>query len=133
LIVIHGYLSGLSRPEQVVFFFRQVVGAPVVSKELLSQRTTDYQNWVEAFARNHDIPIQGAEKGVRKEDFVQPWLRRMVKKGAYGAYFIFKSMEQGQSFRVTVPKFPTKDPNHRILAHQKSRFTHNYFYIRDDP
>jgi hypothetical protein len=33
---------------------------------------------------------------------------------------------------VTVPKFPTKDPNHRILAHQKSRFTHNYFYIRDE-
>jgi len=131
-IVIHGYLSGLSRPEQVVFFFRQVVGAPVVSKELLSQRTTDYQNWVEAFARNHDIPIQWAEKGVRKEDFVQPWLRRMVKKDAYGAYFIFKSMEQGPSFRVTVPKFPTKDPNHRILAHQKSRFTHNYFYIRDE-
>ena len=129
---IHGYLSGLSRPEQVVFFFRQVVGAPVVSKELLSQRTTDYQNWVEAFARNHDIPIQWAEKGVRKEDFVQPWLRRMVKKGAYGVYFIFKSMEQGPSFRVTVPKFPTKDPNHRILARQRSRFMHNYFYIRDE-
>jgi hypothetical protein len=104
----------------------------VVSKELLSQRTTDYQNWVEAFARNHDIPIQWAEKGVRKEDFVRPWLRRMVKKGTYGVYFIFKSMEQGPSFRVTVPKFPTKDPNHRILAHQKSRFTHNYFYIRDE-
>src|ERR1700726_3571918 len=114
-IVIHGYLSGLSRREQVVFFFRQVVGAPVVSKELLSQRTADSQNWVEAFARNHDIPIQWAEKGVRKEDFVQPWLRRMVKKGAYGVYFIFKSMEQGPSFRVTVPKFPTKDPNPRIF------------------
>src|SRR5215469_7270952 len=69
-IVIHGYLSGLSRPEQVVYFFRHVVGAAVVSKELLSQRTTDYQNWVEAFARNHDIPIQWAEKGVRKEDHV---------------------------------------------------------------
>jgi hypothetical protein len=85
-----------------------------------------------AFARSHDIPIQWAEKGVRKEDFVQPWLRRMVKKDAYGVYFIFKSMEQGPSFRVTVPKFPTKDPNHRILAQQKSRFTHNYFYIRDE-
>ena len=57
-IVIHGYLSGLSRPEQVVYFFRHVVGAPLVSKELLSQRTADYQNWVEAFARNHDIPMQ---------------------------------------------------------------------------
>src|SRR5262245_41019536 len=41
-------------------------------------------------------------------------------------------MEQGPSFRVMVPEFPTKDPNHRILARQKSRFTHNYFYIRDE-
>jgi hypothetical protein len=131
-IVIHGYLSGLSRPEQVVYFFRHVVGAPVVSKELLSQRTADYQKWVEAFARNHDIPIEWAEKGVRKEDHVQSWLRKMVRKNAYGVYFIFKSMEQGPSFRITTPKFPTKDPNHRILARQKSRFTHNYFYIRDE-
>jgi len=131
-IVIHGYLSGLSRPDQVVYFFRRVVGVPVVSKEVLSQRTADYQNWVEAFARNHDIPIEWAEKGVRKEDHVQPWLRKMVKKNAYGVFFIFKSMEQGPTFRVTVPKFPTKDPNHRILARQKSRFTHNYFYIRDE-
>jgi hypothetical protein len=41
-------------------------------------------------------------------------------------------MEQGPTFRVTVPKYPTKDPNHRILAGQKSRFTHDYFYIRDE-
>ena len=34
---------------------------------------------VEAFARNHKVPIQWAEKGVRKEDYVQPWLRRMVE------------------------------------------------------
>ena len=131
-IVIHGYLSGLSRPEQVVHFFRKVVGIPVLSKEILSQRTADYQNWVEAFARNHNIPIEWAEKGVRKEDYVLPWLRRMTKRNAYGAYFIFKSMEQGPSFRVSVPKYPTKDPNHRILARQRSRFTHDYFYIRDE-
>ncbi len=34
-IVIHGYLSGLSRPEHVVHFFRQLVGVPAVSKEVL--------------------------------------------------------------------------------------------------
>jgi hypothetical protein len=131
-IVIHGYLSGLSRPEQVVHFFRQVLGVPVVSKEALSQRTNDYQNWVEAFARNHHTPIQWAEKGVRKEDYVLSWLRRMVKKNAYGVYFIFKSMEQGPTFRISVPKYPAQDPNYRILAHQRSRFTHYYFYIRDE-
>jgi hypothetical protein len=131
-IVIHGYLSALSRPEQVVHFFRQVLGIPVVSKEILSQRTADYQNWVEAFARNHHTPITWAEKGVRKEDHVLPWQRRMTKNNAYGVYYIFKSMEQGPTFRISMPKYPTKDPHYRILAHQRSRFTHYYFYIRDE-
>jgi len=131
-IVIHGYLSALSRPEQVVYFFRQVLGVPVVSKEILSQRTADYQSWVEAFARNHHTPIVWAEKGVRKEDHVLAWQRRMAKNNAYGVYFIFKSMEQGPTFRISMPKYPTKDPHYRILAHQRSRFTHFYFYIRDE-
>jgi hypothetical protein len=131
-IVIYGYLSALSRPEQVVHFFRQIVGTPVVGKEILSQRTADYQAWVEAFARNHRLPIEWAEKGVRKEDHVLPWQRRMARHHSYGVYFIFKSMEQGPSFRVSVPKYATKDPNYRILARQRSRFTHYYFYIRDE-
>src|SRR5207302_7995994 len=82
--------------------------------------------------RNHQLPIQGAEKGVRKEDHVLPWQRRMVRDDAYGVYFIFKSMEQGPSFRVSIPKYATKDPNYRILARQRSRFTHYYFYLRDE-
>lgn len=131
-VVIHGYLSGLSRPEQVVYFFRQVVGVKAVDKEVLSQRTNDYQRWVEAFARNHDIPIEWGEKGVRKEDHVLPWQRAMERAERFGVYFIFKSMEQGPTFRCTVPKYPTQDPHHRILAPQRSRFTHYYFYIRDE-
>ena len=113
-IVIHGYLSGLSRPEQVVYFVRQVLGIPVVSKETLSQRTDDYRNWVEAFARNHKIPMEWAEKDLRKENHVLPALRRMEKRGAYGVYFIFKSMEQGRTFRISGPKYPTQDPNHLL-------------------
>src|SRR5246127_1738271 len=76
--------------------------------------------------------IEWAEKGVRKEDHGLPWQRRMARDDAYGVYFIFRSMEQGPSFRVTVPKYATKDPNYRILARQRSRFTHYYFYIRDE-
>jgi len=131
-IVIHGYLSGLSRPEQVVHFVRHVLDIPVVSKEVLRQRTENYRNWVEAYARNQHIPIEWAEKGLRKEDYVLPALHRMERRNAFGVYFIFRSMEQGRTFRITVPKFPTQDPNHRILAVQRSRFTHFYFYIRDE-
>ena len=131
-IVINGYLSGLSRPAQVVYFFHHVLGIPVVSKEVLSQRTNGYKDWVDAYARDHRIPVEWAEKGVRKEDYVLPALRRLVNKNAYGVYFIFKSMEQGRTFRISLPKYPTQDPNYRILTHQRSRFTHYYFYIRDE-
>jgi hypothetical protein len=130
-VVIHGYLSGLSRPGQVAYFFRDVVGEPVISKEVLSRRTNEYQAWVEAFGRNH-CPIEWAGPGVRKEDYVRPALRRMEREKRHGVYFILKSMEQGNTFRSTVPKFPTADSDHRILARQRSRFTHYYFYIRDE-
>lgn len=131
-VVINGYLSGLSRPGQVVHFFQNVVGEPVIGKEVLSRRTNEYQAWVEAFARNHGIAIEWAEPKVRKEDYVRPALRRMERAGQHGVYFILKSMEQGQTFRSTVPRFATNDPNYRILARQRSRFTHYYFYIRDE-
>lgn len=103
-----------------------------MSKEVLSRRTADYQRWVEGYARNHGIPTEWAGKGVRKEDYVRPHLARMEKQDRSGVYFIFKSMEQGPTFRISTPKFPTEDPNHRILAPQRSRFTHYYFYIRDE-
>jgi len=131
-IVINGYLNGLSRPEQVVYFFRQVVGEAVVDKDVLRRRTNEYQNWVDAFARNHDTPIEWAKKKQRKDKYVQSRLRSMVQGNKYGVYFIFRSMEQGPTFRCSEPKYPTKDPNYRILAPERSRFTHYYFYIRDE-
>jgi hypothetical protein len=94
-VVINGYLSLLSRPENVVYFFRQVVGIQAITKEVLSKRTREYQRWVEAYARNRGIPMQWAEKGVRKEDFVAPYLRRMQRQNRYGVYCILQSMEQG--------------------------------------
>jgi len=130
-IVISGYLSMLSRPEQIVYFFRQVLGIKAITKEVLSKRTAEYHSWVEAYALNHAIPVQWAEKGVRKEDFTKPWLRSMKHKQRFGVYFIFKSMEQGSTFRAATPKFKTADPDYHIIQKTRSRFTHYYFYIFD--
>jgi hypothetical protein len=130
-IVILGYLPFLTRPENVVHFLRKVHGDGAITKEVLRQRTVDYNHWVEAFARNHRLPIEWAEKGVRKEDYVRPWLRRMERRNGYGVYFILKSMEVGPDFRSAMPKYPSADPNYRILSKQRSRYTHYYFYICD--
>ena len=131
-IVINGYLEYLSRPELVVHFFREVLGVRAITKEALAKRTQEYKAWVEAYARKQKIPMQWAEKGVRKEDFVRPHLKKMEKQNRFGVYFIFLSLEQGTTFRSKAPRYPTADPDYRILATQRSRFTHYYFYIRDE-
>jgi hypothetical protein len=130
-IVIRGHLPLLTRPENIVHFFREVHAVGAITKEVLRQRTTEYNQWVEAFARNHHVPIEWAEQGVRKEDYVRPRLRQMERRQRYGVYFILKSMEVGTNFRVAAPKYPTADPEYRIISRQRSRYTHYYFYIRD--
>jgi len=130
-IVINGYISMLSRPENVVYFFRNVLQEPCITKQILSSRTKDYNNWIDSYSRNHDIPLEWAQKGVRKEDYVRPKLKAMERKNQTGVYFILKSMEQGTTFRSTKPKYATNDPDYRIIKKSRSRFTHYYFYIRD--
>jgi len=137
-IVILGYLPFLTREEQIVYFFRDVHGISPITKEALRQRTTEYQQWVEAFARTHQIPIEWANnkalkaKGLTREDYVRPYCRRLERRNRYGPYFIFKSLDQGPKFKVVVPKAPTKDPNYRPIQRTSGRYTHYYFYIRDE-
>lgn len=135
-IVIQGHLPLLARPEHIVYFFRDLHGIYPITQPALAQRTIDYQQWVEAFARNHRIPIQWPDetmkqKGLRKEDYVRPYALAMQRRKQFGVYFIFKSMEQGPTFRSLLPKYPTEDPDYRILRRHRSRYTHYYFYIRD--
>ena len=42
------------------------------------------------------------------------------------------STSSSRAYRVSLPKYPSKDPHYRILARQRSRFTHYYFYVRDE-
>ena len=137
-IVIQGYLPLLTRPEHIVHFFRDVHGVYPLTKDVLTKRTQEYQQWVEAFARNHRIPIEWPNakalktKKLKKEDYVRPYGQRMARQQRFGVYFIFKSLEQGPKFGIRVPKYPTDDPAYRIVSRQRSRYTHYYFYIRDE-
>jgi hypothetical protein len=38
-VVINGYLSGISRPEQVVYFFREVLRIPIISMSPFGKTT----------------------------------------------------------------------------------------------
>lgn len=137
-IVVQGYLPLLTRPEHIVHFFRDVHGVYPITKPALKKRTQEYQQWVEAFARNHRLPIEWPDdkalkaKGLKREDYVRPYCASMERRKRFGPYFIFKSLEQGPTFQVRLPKFPTDDPHYRLVYRQRSRYTHYYFYIRDE-
>ena len=131
-IVIRGYLSTLSRPENIVYFFRTIKQVDCISKETLRQRTDQYLSWVNAYTLNHEIPLVWAEKNVRKKDDLAPLRTRMQRENRTGVYYVLKSMEQGPSFRIVRPKYPVEDPTWRIIAPQRSRYTHLYFYIIDE-
>ena len=131
-IVILGHIPLLTRPENIVHFFRDVHQSDAITKEVLRRRTDDYNRWVDAFARNHYILAEWAEKGVRKEDYIRPYDQRMERRNRFGVYFILKSMEVGPSFRSSAPRVPVDDPDYRIIGRQRCRYTHDYFYIRDE-
>jgi hypothetical protein len=69
---IYGYLSGLSRPEQVVHFFRNVVGVVAVDKEVLSQRTTNYQAWWKPLPAIIGCRLSGPRRGCARKITFRP-------------------------------------------------------------
>jgi hypothetical protein len=52
-----GHLPLLTRPENIIHFFRDIQQAETISKEVLRQRTDDYHLWAEAFAKKSTIPM----------------------------------------------------------------------------
>ena len=130
-VVILAYLPLLTREEKIVHFFRDVNGVWPITQDALRERTNRYRSWVDDYADQHNIPVEWAEKGVRKEDHVRPELQRMHRSKSFGVYYILRSMEVGPTFRSSKPRYPVEDPGYRILRRQRSRYTHFYFYIHD--
>jgi hypothetical protein len=72
-IVLNGYLDRLQRPENIHYFFREVVGVPAITPEVLLSRTAPYRAWVARYAAEHAIPLLAAPTGQRKEEVVAPY------------------------------------------------------------
>jgi hypothetical protein len=130
-IVLNGYIDRLQRPENIVHFFREVVGAPAVTPEVLTSRTAPYRAWVARYAEERGIPLLAAPRGARKEEVVAPYYRRF--KGDEGVACILTSVEQGRSFVSYAPRHAPSggDPNYRLIHACRKRFLHYYFYLVD--
>jgi hypothetical protein len=87
----------------------------------------------DCYARNRALPLEWAEKGVNKEEYVRPYLRKMERANRYGVYFIFQAQEQGWTYRPG--HLPVRQPDgsdYPILHKHRSRYKFYYFYLRDE-
>lgn len=130
-IVLMGYLDRLQRPENVSHFFREVVGVPAVTPEVLMSRTPPYRAWAQRYAAEHAIPLIGAPRDQRKEEVVAPYYRAFRKPE--GVVVILTSTEAGRTFVSYTPRYPASggDQRYRLLHAARKRFLHYYFYLLD--
>jgi hypothetical protein len=131
-IVLNGYIERLQRPENLVYFFHEVIGIPCIEPAVLASRTDRYRSWVRTYTAEREIPVVPAPKGGRKEDLVLPYYRRLG--GTEGVACVLTSLEQGRTFVSYIPRYPTRsgDPAYRIIAACRKQFLHDYFYVLDE-
>jgi hypothetical protein len=130
-IVLSGYIERLQRPENLIYFFQDVVGIDAIEPAVLEQRTSAYKAWVRRIATEQGIPVFAAQRGVRKEELVEPYYRRL--HGAEGVACVLTSLEQGRTFVSYVPrwKVPSGDANYRFIKACRKQFLHYYWYVLD--
>jgi hypothetical protein len=130
-IVLSGYIERLQRPENLIYFFQDVVGIDAIEPAVLEQRTSAYRAWVRRITQERGIPVLAAQRGVRKEELVEPYYRRL--QGAEGVACVLTSLEQGRTFVSYVPRWrvPSGDANYRFIKACRKQFLHYYWYVLD--
>ena len=130
-IVLHGYLTGLQRPGQLVHFFHDVVGVECIEPQVLLGRTGVYRQWVEQYTQGQGIPVLAAPKGVRKEEVVRPYYGKLGPQE--GVACVLTSLETTRTFISYTPQRTPRsgDENYRRIETGRKRFLHLYWYVWD--
>ena len=130
-IVLHGYLTGLQRPEQLVYFFHDVVGVACIEPKVLLGRTSAYRAWVDQYTMGQGIQVLAAPKGVRKEEVVRPYYGKLGPRE--GIACVLTSLETNRTFISYTPRQTPRsgDVNYRRIEAGRKRFLHLYWYVWD--
>jgi hypothetical protein len=123
-ILFNAIIQPLQQPPIVVGYLDKIRKAPPLSPKYFRQISQDYHRWVEDMAQSQGLRIVEPPKGIRREDWVEPFYRRLRSPATIAV--ILKSRENA---RVAV-SYPTKTGGHRIELY--SRFVWQYyFYVQD--
>jgi hypothetical protein len=121
-ILLNGVIQVLQNPACVVGFLKEKRQAARVTPAYFRAISTDYHHFVQAFAEQRHVEILMPPKGVRREQWVEPFYQQL--HGQNGVAVILKARENA---RVAV-SFPRQGDHVELL----NRFVQQYyFYLRD--
>jgi hypothetical protein len=92
------YQPKLQSEKQAACFFRFHRGQPVASSSLMGVMTNEFLGKVDAFVKQHSIPVVHFKKGERKDDIAAVYRNRF--QGNEGILFLGKVQEKATVFRT---------------------------------
>src|SRR3954454_10648443 len=122
-ILLNGVIQVLQNPACVVGFLKEKRQAARVTPAYFRTISTDYHHFVQAFAEKRHVEILMPPKGVRREEWVEPYYQQL--RGQTGIAVILKARENA---RVAV-SFPRQGDHVELL----NRFVQQYYFYLQDP
>jgi len=123
-MLLNAVVQPMQQPAMIVGFLDKCRQVPSITKAYFRQVSEDYHRFVARLAASHHVPIVEPPKGVRREEWVEPFYQRFGSR--FGIVVILKSRENA---RIAV-SYPTPNGGNRIEV--CTRFVWQYyFYLRD--
>ena len=124
------YQPLLQTPGGAAWFFRQVRGCPVPSPALMAPITRSFVASIEAFAREGNIDLIRFDKGERKDERTQAYLRQW--RGGEGVLYIGKAQEKARVLRTQAETDPATGRRSPELAFSTALPNAYYVYAVDE-
>ena len=123
-MLLNAVVQPMQRPAMIVGFLDKCKHVPSITKAYFRGISEDYHRFVGQLASAQGVQIVEPPKGVRREDWVEPFYKAFGQR--FGIVVILKSRENA---RVAV-SYPTPRGGNRIEV--CTRFVWQYyFYLRD--
>jgi hypothetical protein len=124
-MLLNAIVQPMQYPPRIVGFLDKCRHVPSITKDYFRDVSDDYHRFVARLAAEQRSPIVQPPKGVRREDWVEPFYQRLGSR--FGIAVILKSRENA---RIAV-SYATARGGNRIEV--LTRFIWQYyFYLRDE-
>jgi hypothetical protein len=123
-MLLNAVVQPMQQPAMIVGFLDKIKHVPSITKAYFRGVSEDYHRFVAGLAARQGIPLVEPPKGVRREDWVEPFYERFGSR--FGVAVILKSRENA---RVAV-SHPTRSGGNRVEVCTRWVWQY-YFYLRD--